>query len=645
MLYRYIRASAYLLILCIFSMRAFPYSNVVTTIPEVTNLDVMSDEPLSEDGSFEINATEIEESPNLDILSLLKQEQSVVRVTNNSGDSSQSSLSLRGFGDNAVANTLILVDGFPLTNPSLLSPNFNSLSLSDIENVKIIQGSRGTLYGDQAVGGVVLITTKHPKKFTGALTAGLGSFNRQYYSAYLGSRFREKYFIKAYHFNNQTNNYRQHQDQSDNISSMTVGWEYASGDLSLSVQRYHDSTEFPGGLTESQYKSNPRQATNSSNHAQYFTHVYQVLQRHQLNDKWFAETHIESRRINSDGFLFSTYQRTEWMNTFAPQLEGQIGDDTLILGYLFQNSDYELTNRLQNNNAHTVQQNIYTELTHPFNSAFTLQIGGRYARQDNYAEEVPGNGVNSKQNAFVSEQSLQYKPSQGWQLYLRRDENFRFPKANEQVWTEDGSGKLKVQTGQSYEAGLSWQYLHNKLAMNLYQLNLDNEIAFDPTQTASQPFGSYRNFSKTERKGVTLSDRIDIHKKLTLQAQINYVNARFAAGAFKGNAIPAVPNLNGSLGLDYQITELLKLSENAIYTGKRYASDDDNNVAGKLPGYWLHSIALQYQYHQIQLSAEINNVFDQRYPAYVFYDSMIDEKTYYPGSGRSYLLTLKADLG
>src|SRR5258708_7771591 len=62
-------------------------------------------------------------------LSGLLHQQSIVRVANNSADSNQLVLSIRGFGDNAGANSLILVDGFPLTNPTLLAPNFNALSL------------------------------------------------------------------------------------------------------------------------------------------------------------------------------------------------------------------------------------------------------------------------------------------------------------------------------------------------------------------------------------------------------------------------------------------------------------------------------------------------------------------------------------
>lgn len=104
-----------------------------------------------------INRSVIKISPVVDLTQLLKQEQSIVRLINNSGDYSQVAFSIRGFGDNAVANSLILVDGFPLTNPSLLVPNFNSISLVDIERMEITQGSEGVLWGDQAVGGVMNI--------------------------------------------------------------------------------------------------------------------------------------------------------------------------------------------------------------------------------------------------------------------------------------------------------------------------------------------------------------------------------------------------------------------------------------------------------------------------------------------------------
>src|SRR5262249_366819 len=90
-----------------------------TVIPQVTlKQDKIKKNKLIANKTI-INRKQIQKSAVINIGELLQQKQSVVRVISNSMDNNQTVLSIRGFGDNAVANTLILVDGFPLINASL----------------------------------------------------------------------------------------------------------------------------------------------------------------------------------------------------------------------------------------------------------------------------------------------------------------------------------------------------------------------------------------------------------------------------------------------------------------------------------------------------------------------------------------------
>ncbi|HMV72169.1 MAG TPA: Plug domain-containing protein, partial [Pseudomonadales bacterium] len=56
-------------------------------------------------------------------------------------------VSMRGFGENAVNNTLVLVDGRRLNNPSLAAPDLGSIALADIERIEVLQGGAGVLFG------------------------------------------------------------------------------------------------------------------------------------------------------------------------------------------------------------------------------------------------------------------------------------------------------------------------------------------------------------------------------------------------------------------------------------------------------------------------------------------------------------------
>jgi iron complex outermembrane receptor protein len=69
---------------------------------------------------------------------------------------------------NSDPSTAIVVDGVPMTQPA----EFNQ-SLLDIQQIEVVKGPQGALYGRDAIGGAILITTKQPSDdWEGQLTAG-----------------------------------------------------------------------------------------------------------------------------------------------------------------------------------------------------------------------------------------------------------------------------------------------------------------------------------------------------------------------------------------------------------------------------------------------------------------------------------------
>jgi outer membrane receptor for ferrienterochelin and colicin len=174
--------------LCFIATTSLLFAKNITVIPDVKLKSISKHTSKIRLSSTSYTKSEITKSPVINLSEFLNQEQSVVRLANNSGDTSQTALSLRGFGDNAAANSLILVDGFPLINSSLLAPNFNSIPLSDIERIEISQGSEGSLWGNQAVGGVVNIITKHPKKFNFNSIISTGSYNSHYDNIFIANK-------------------------------------------------------------------------------------------------------------------------------------------------------------------------------------------------------------------------------------------------------------------------------------------------------------------------------------------------------------------------------------------------------------------------------------------------------------------------
>lgn len=618
----------------------------VTVIPDAKLKSKLASNQASRTdiSSTQFTKAEITKSPVVNLSQFLRQEQSVVRLTNNSGDASQTALSLRGFGDNAAANSLILIDGFPLINPTLLAPNFNSIPLSDIERIEIFQGSEGSLYGDQAVGGVINIITKHPKKFNLNSIISVGSYNSYYDNIFLANRAENGLFFKLFGLIGKTDNYRDHNTQrADNIA-LQIGQDYSRGTVSFNVQSYGDKIYFPGGLSEEQFNQNPRQATEFNNYSQYRTNVFQLLSKHELNNTWILETRLDHHATDGDGFVYLNFNRVDSLTSLNPRLLGTINRNKVIVGYYGQESHYQLTNSKVQAKSSAKQNDLYVQDTFSITKKIDFILGARKAWQTNHIEAVVDETTNNSNNVFVTEQGIAFHPTEHLSYYIRRDGNFSFPKANEEAWLPDNVKSLQVQTGTSYESGVKWQTDKSTSQLSVYRLDLENEIAFNPQQTDIQPFGAFNNLDKTIRYGLSLAEQYQITSKTKLNGQINYVNARFASGSFSGNFIPAVPAINGNIGVTYNWTDQWITQYNLLYTGSRYASEDIQNIGKKVPAYWLNDVAIQYLIRSYILSFEIHNLLNKQYANYVFYDAYTHQNTYYPAAGRNLLLTLKINI-
>lgn len=101
--------------------------------------------------------------------------QSDIQVIQNGGPGTKATLSMRGGGSNQV---LVLVDGIKLNSPSTGSADLSGLLTSDVERIEIIKGPQSTLYGSEAMAGVVnIITKKGAGKLKGDFSVEGGSFS------------------------------------------------------------------------------------------------------------------------------------------------------------------------------------------------------------------------------------------------------------------------------------------------------------------------------------------------------------------------------------------------------------------------------------------------------------------------------------
>ncbi len=86
-------------------------------------------------------------------------------------------VSLRGLG-NEQGRTLVLLDGVPLNTSDMGDVNWNRLNLEDVKRIEILKGPAASIYGNNAMGGVINIITEKPTKIASAsATTSYGTYD------------------------------------------------------------------------------------------------------------------------------------------------------------------------------------------------------------------------------------------------------------------------------------------------------------------------------------------------------------------------------------------------------------------------------------------------------------------------------------
>lgn len=106
-----------------------------------------------------INKQQLEQSGGKDLAQILTEQTGIYIAGANSNAGKDKSIFMRGAG---VAYTLITIDGIPVYDASGIGGNFDirNISVALIERIEILKGSQSTLYGSDAMAGVINIITK-----------------------------------------------------------------------------------------------------------------------------------------------------------------------------------------------------------------------------------------------------------------------------------------------------------------------------------------------------------------------------------------------------------------------------------------------------------------------------------------------------
>jgi iron complex outermembrane receptor protein len=584
-----------------------------------------------------------------------------IQVRDFYGDGSSGAVfDMRGFGSYAISNTLIMVDGRRLNSASDMSaPDVSTIVLKNIERIEIIQGSAGTLFGNQAVGGVINIITRTPQEFHADVDLTIGSYDSRSLTASLSNRLDNGISYRVAAEKRKSNNYRDNNEVDYQNLMGRIDYEYSTGKVFAEFHGTNEDLETPGPLYTNEMDAGRRQSHSAyaGDYQDTHTALARVGVNHSLTSNWSFDAEMAFLDSDRDYVLGSrtmgtTYgDQTREVITLTPRFVGIVpmngGEAQFTIG-----SDIEITDYKNDTNNPTavfakntsVDQRVYAYYLQgvlPINDMWSVTAGARRALVRNHITEDTtfgsnfSNGENLDDEVTVGTFGLVFRPNDSWRLFARADENFRFAKVDEHtsVWTS-ASG-VENQTGVSYEIGGEWQGEHGRFKATAYRLNLKNEISYDAAAFMNV------NLDATKRKGLILEASRQLNKNTQVGFNYSYVDAEITSGAHQGNRVPLVAEHSASLLLDYYPVQALSLHAEVKYVGDRVLDSDYNNTHDLLDSYTVVNLSGEYVIDGWNLGLKVNNLLDKEYSE--FGVAVGAQDAFHPSPERNFWLTVGYD--
>lgn len=570
-----------------------------------------------------------------------------VQIRDLYGDGSRAIVDMRGFGDSAGANTLILVDGRRLNNTDLHAPDLNFISIKDIERIEIIQGSAAVLYGDQAAGGVINIITRRPDTLNIGMYAGYGSYDHQLQALNVSNRFDNGIGLRASAERRLSDNYRDNNDLEYLNAFASISYDWNRGSVFAELQRTDEELGIPGALFANELKISRKQSSFPADFNDSIADIFRIGGTFSITRDWDIAGEYTRRDEDVDGHItFSSgfgfdFTQKRLHQSINPRIRGRIpfGNQAIMLvaGADIEKTDYELVSFTSSKQD---MKSIYVLATLPVNNVISISGGLRKAWVENkIVTFVP---IKPDDHQTASSIGVTVTPDTHWRFFIKREDNYRIPLVDEQTDVFfSGLPELKTQTGTSYEAGAEWRYRWFSSRLLGYVLKLENELAFNPLIGL---FGQNVNLDPTRRTGIIFDFSVTPMASFTFSTNYTYTDAAFENTVGAGDRVPLVAEHQLHLSAIYRFLPQWSLYGEMQFISDRVASGDIQNDFSKLPGYGVGNVNLRYDSGHWSINARINNILDKEYSDNAgvgFNPGSGDMETgYYPAPERNFMLTL-----
>lgn len=516
-------------------------------------------------------------------------------MTQTGGLGKQTSIFMRGTNPDHI---LVLIDGIKVGSATLGSTPFEFVPLDQVERIEIIRGPQSSLYGSEAIGGVIQIFTRkggNSDKPQFSLDAGGGSYDTYRTAGNVSGKWNNSWYsVGASSIGTEGINARQAIlgpfgfSQPDRDGYQNTAMNARAG------HRFDNNAEVEASFIRAQ-GTNEFDSNYGGDHSSFITQTVGVSGAMDVVDNWRSTLRLGQSRDENDTFmpdvtntLNSRFDSTRWNASWVNEVA--LSDaHKLILG-----SDYRLDE--------VDSTTVYTE-----KSRYDVGVFGEYR-----GEIFENHFVNASVRWDKNEQFGNYVSSNvGWRsnwsygisTFASFGNAFKAPSFNDLYYPNYGNRNLKPEESTSFEAGLAGNHDWGQWEIRAYHTNIDNLI----TPVADKNFNySAQNVGKAQIDGLEAeigTQWLGWNTKLNmalLNPEIRDTNKRLPRRADKTLSF----DLSRSFGQ-------FDIGANVLAQDHRF-DNPDNSI--KVAGYVTVDLRTAYHLNKNwMLSAKLNNLLDKDY--------------------------------
>ena len=520
--------------------------------------------------------------------------------------------------------TLILLDGIPVNDPSMINNEFdlNLFSLDNVERIEICKGAQSTLYGSDALAGVINIITVNadPKKALNIKTSlsggSLGTFkaNTQVYGK------KGKFNYAARYTRLTTNGFSA---AYDSTGSKDYDRDEYKGNMVNAQVKFQatDQLSFRSFLMYSQYKAaidagvfadekdyninNNNLSTGAGfNFKKDFLSLTGTYQYSQVKRTYLNDSNFKSNTIFENNRYFG---KTQFVELYAAI--------TLGSGFTFlQGADYRYSSYNQQyasisiygpysstfNDTSFSQSGLYGSLNYlSSNKKFTIELGGRINTHSRYGN----NNTYTFNPSFALNKRIRILGSIA--------SGFKAPT----LYQLSINNLLSPEKSINYEAGFQYQYSKINSRLVYFDRHINNGIDYNYITY------QYFNYIKQLVRGIEYEVSADVTRRLNINANYTYLQSKETTQNRITNKDTITykyllrrPKHNINITAGWQATDELFISLTGKYVSSRYDVGGYAKKDVQLGNYFIAGANASYTLNKnFTLFANAQNITNKKF--------------------------------